>query len=81
MPQCGFSAQVVPDPGSAGPGVFDGGRALGPGDPPGHQGLLLLAHDSQLYVDGEFLGGCDIVMEMAQNGELQQTLSKGAATA
>lgn len=28
----------------------------------------------QLYVDGEFVGGCDIVTEMFQTGELQQLL-------
>ncbi|MDH3694156.1 MAG: Grx4 family monothiol glutaredoxin [Gammaproteobacteria bacterium] len=32
----------------------------------------------QLYVDGEFIGGSDIVMEMYQNGELQKKLSKQA---
>lgn len=26
----------------------------------------------QLYVKGEFVGGCDIIREMAQEGELQQ---------
>jgi monothiol glutaredoxin len=29
----------------------------------------------QLYVKGEFVGGSDIMMEMYENGELQQTLS------
>ena len=34
----------------------------------------------QLYVKGEFVGGCDIVTEMFQQGELQQHLaSKGIA--
>ena len=34
----------------------------------------------QLYVKGEFVGGCDIVREMFQVGELQQTLKeKGVA--
>ncbi len=28
----------------------------------------------QLFVDGELIGGCDIVMEMYQSGELRQTL-------
>ena len=28
----------------------------------------------QLFVDGELVGGCDIVSEMYQSGELQQTL-------
>jgi monothiol glutaredoxin len=29
----------------------------------------------QLYVNGEFVGGSDIMMEMYQSGELQQTLA------
>ena len=33
----------------------------------------------QLYVDGEFVGGCDIVREMYQTGELQQLLAKQPA--
>lgn len=28
----------------------------------------------QLYVKGEFVGGCDIITEMFQNGELQKTI-------
>jgi monothiol glutaredoxin len=35
----------------------------------------------QLYVKGEFVGGCDIVREMFQAGELQEFLAeKGIAT-
>jgi monothiol glutaredoxin len=30
----------------------------------------------QLYVDGEFQGGCDIVVEMYQSGELQKVLQR-----
>ena len=30
----------------------------------------------QLYIDGEFVGGSDIMMEMYESGELQQILSK-----
>lgn len=33
----------------------------------------------QLYVNGEFIGGSDIMMEMYENGELQQLLNKPAA--
>lgn len=29
----------------------------------------------QLYVDGEFVGGADIVVEMSENGELAELLS------
>jgi monothiol glutaredoxin len=32
----------------------------------------------QLYVNGEFIGGSDIMMEMYQAGELQQALGKAA---
>jgi len=32
----------------------------------------------QLYVDGEFVGGSDIMMEMYENGELQQLLAAKA---
>jgi monothiol glutaredoxin len=35
----------------------------------------------QLFVDGELVGGCDIVMEMYQSGELQETLGLEAASA
>ena len=35
----------------------------------------------QLYIKGEFIGGCDIVREMFQNGELQQHFNeKGIKT-
>ena len=33
----------------------------------------------QLYVKGEFVGGSDIMMEMFQNGELQQLVSAEAS--
>ena len=29
----------------------------------------------QLYIDGEFIGGCDIVREMDENGELAEKLA------
>ena len=35
----------------------------------------------QLYVNGEFVGGCDILREMYQSGELQQLLNKPQRTA
>jgi monothiol glutaredoxin len=30
----------------------------------------------QLYIKGEFVGGCDIVKEMFENGELKELLAK-----
>lgn len=35
----------------------------------------------QIFVDGEFIGGCDIVVEMYQKGELQKLLQQEDATA
>jgi monothiol glutaredoxin len=35
----------------------------------------------QLYVDGKFVGGCDIVTEMHQSGELKRELGTNAASA
>ncbi len=32
----------------------------------------------QLYVNGEFVGGCDIMREMYQSGELQKVLGAAA---
>ncbi len=33
----------------------------------------------QLYVGGEFVGGCDIIMEMFQSGELETLLAEKAS--
>jgi monothiol glutaredoxin len=74
-PQCGFSATVVQilNRFVLSYTTFD---ALG--DPEIREGIK--AYSSwptipQLYVDGEFIGGCDIVQEMHTSGELQKTLS------
>ena len=34
----------------------------------------------QLYVNGEFVGGCDIMREMYQSGELQKLLADAGVT-
>ena len=34
----------------------------------------------QLYVGGELVGGCDIVLEMAHSGELQKLIDEASAT-
>jgi monothiol glutaredoxin len=79
-PMCGFSAQVVQ--------ILD---HLGVN----YKGLNVLESDElrngiktysnwptipQLYVKGEFVGGCDIVREMFQAGELKQLLEEKAVT-
>ena len=76
FPQCGFSGQVVQ--------ILD---YLGVP----YKGVNVLASDEirqgikefsnwptipQLYVKGEFVGGCDIVREMFQAGELQSHLKQ-----
>ncbi|GER07783.1 glutaredoxin [Iodidimonas muriae] len=35
----------------------------------------------QLYVKGEFVGGCDIIREMFENGELSELLEEKGITA
>ncbi|EJF90913.1 Grx4 family monothiol glutaredoxin [Bartonella vinsonii subsp. arupensis OK-94-513] len=75
-PQCGFSGQVVQ--------ILD---YLGLD----YKGINILTSDElrqgikdysnwptipQLYIKGEFIGGCDIVKEMFQNNELQEFLKE-----
>ena len=73
-PQCGFSAQVVSILGRLLPtyGSFD---VLS--DREVREGIKEFSNwptIPQLYVDGEFQGGCDIVKELYASGELQQLL-------
>ena len=80
FPQCGFSANAI--------GIL---RACGVNDPytvnvlesPDiRQGIKEYANwptIPQLYVNGEFVGGSDIMSEMYQSGELKKLLAKIAA--
>ncbi|PWC53586.1 Grx4 family monothiol glutaredoxin [Azospirillum sp. TSO22-1] len=81
FPQCGFSAAVVQVLSHVGV-KFKGINILE--DPGLRQGLKDFSNwptFPQLYVKGELVGGCDIVREMYENGELQQLLAdKGIAT-
>lgn len=75
FPQCGFSAAVVQILSQLGV-KFKGINVLE--DPGLRQGIKDFASwptIPQLYVKGEFLGGCDIVREMAESGELEEHLS------
>lgn len=80
FPQCGFSAVVVQVLSHLGV-KFKGVDVLS--DPSIRQGIKEFSDwptIPQLYVKGEFVGGCDIVREMYQSGELQQLLAdKGIA--
>ena len=82
FPQCGFSAAVVQVLSHMGV-KFKGVDVLT--DPPLRDGIKQFSSwptIPQLYVKGEFVGGCDIVREMFETGELQQVLTdKGIATA
>jgi len=81
FPQCGFSAAVVQILTQMGV-KFKGVDVLS--DPAIRQGIKDFSTwptVPQLYVKGEFVGGCDIVREMYETGELQDFLSeKGVAT-
>jgi monothiol glutaredoxin len=75
FPQCGFSAAVVQVLGELGV-KFKGIDVLT--DPSLRQGIKDFSQwptIPQLYVKGEFVGGCDIIREMYSSGELQQLLS------
>jgi monothiol glutaredoxin len=80
FPQCGFSGQVVQILDYLGVD-YKGVNVLADGDL--RQGIKDFSNwptIPQLYVKGEFLGGCDIIREMFQAGELQEHLtSKGVA--
>jgi len=74
FPQCGFSAAVVQVLGTVGV-KFKGVNVLT--DPELREGIKHFASwptIPQLYVKGEFVGGCDIVREMYDSGELQDLL-------
>ena len=74
FPQCGFSAAVVQVLTHLGV-KFKGIDILT--DPSLRQGIKEFSNwptIPQLYVKGEFIGGCDIVREMYENGELQSFL-------
>ncbi len=74
-PQCGFSAAVVQVLNHLGV-KFKGVDVLE--DPGLRQGIKEFSSwptIPQLYVKGEFVGGCDIVREMYQSGELSELLN------
>ena len=80
MPQCGFSATAAEILRRCGAGDFYSVNVLA--DDAIRQGIKEYANwptIPQLYVDGEFVGGCDIMREMYQSGELQALLSKAPA--
>ena len=80
MPQCGFSAQVVQILDSMVPD-YHTVNVLADADV--RQGIKEFSDwptIPQLYVKGEFVGGCDIVVSMYENGELFKVLGQEAPT-
>ena len=81
FPQCGFSAQTV--------GALRATKAKFEHfnifeDPEVREGLKSYSNwptFPQLYVNGELVGGCDIVLEMYKSGELKQLLAEAGAVA
>lgn len=76
FPQCGFSGQIVQILNHLGID-YKGVDVLADADI--RQGIKDYSNwptIPQLYIKGEFVGGCDIVREMFQAGELQQVLTE-----
>jgi monothiol glutaredoxin len=76
FPQCGFSAKATQMLGACGV-KFTTYDILS--DPEIRQGLKEYSHwptFPQLYVNGELVGGCDIMTELYQKGELQKLVTQ-----
>lgn len=81
FPQCGFSGQTVAALKAVGK-PFAYVNILE--DPEVREGLKVYSNwptFPQLYVNGELIGGCDIIVEMYHSGELQQLLNNEVDTA
>jgi monothiol glutaredoxin len=74
FPQCGFSAQVAQILGHLGVPYKDVNVLDDQNLREGIKSFTNWPTIPQLYVKGEFVGGCDIVREMFQEGELHQML-------
>jgi monothiol glutaredoxin len=75
-PQCGFSAKATQMLGACGV-KYTSYDILS--DPEIRQGLKEYSNwptFPQLYVNGELVGGCDIMTELFQKGELQKLVAK-----
>ena len=80
FPQCGFSANAVGILKACGVDQFFSVNVLE--DPAIRQGIKEYANwptIPQLYVNGEFVGGSDIMTEMYRTGELKKLLEKTPA--
>lgn len=74
FPQCGFSGKIVQILNACNANFKDVNVLV---DPDMRQGIKDFTHwptIPQLYIHGEFVGGCDIVTELYESGELQKLL-------
>lgn len=81
IPQCGFSATVAQVLERVGVNNYKDVNVLA--DPEIREGIKQFTNwptIPQLYIKGEFIGGCDIVREMYETGELQQLLKDKAVS-
>ena len=80
FPQCGFSAAVVQILNHMGVKFGSADVLIDPAVRDGIKEFTNWPTVPQLYVKGEFVGGCDIVREMFETGELEQMFEeKGIA--
>lgn len=71
MPMCGFTATIVQILNQLNVPFKDVNVLIDPALRQGVKDYTNWPTIPQLYIKGEFIGGCDIVREMFQNGELQ----------
>jgi monothiol glutaredoxin len=77
FPQCGFSAHAVKILNTCGiDNIFTVDVLSNPEIRQGIKEYSNWPTIPQLYINGEFVGGSDIVTEMYQNGELQKLIQK-----
>lgn len=77
FPQCGFSARACQVLSAAGAKDFAGVDVLS--DDPLWEALEEFTRwptVPQIFIDGQFIGGCDILSEMYERGELEPLLKK-----
>jgi monothiol glutaredoxin len=75
FPQCGFSARAVEVLKRCGAEFKDVNVLADPAIRDGIKQFSDWPTIPQVYVDGKFLGGSDILLEMYQSGELQKLLT------
>ncbi len=81
FPQCGFSATVVEVLRRSGSDFQDINVLEDPAIRQGIKEFTNWPTIPQLYVQGKFVGGCDIVREMYEKGELSEVLAPAESQA